>query len=160
MRIHDGTSDSSSSSSGQLIADDADHLDKHAPNEPIDGPEINLTGSALLSQPMSEVSVTVTEGKNRMVRRILHNCGHSVLQLHRSRYGAITLSGNFIQGKKLSARTAESAELLKKTPASHDRHPTSIKEEVSPLKEGCIRELNKTESDWVNAIMRSIVLQK
>jgi 16S rRNA U516 pseudouridylate synthase RsuA-like enzyme len=41
----------------------------------------------------SFVRVGVTEGKYRMVRRILHNAGHSVLELHRVRYGDITLGG-------------------------------------------------------------------
>ena len=35
----------------------------------------------------------MTEGKYRMVRRILHNAGHSVLRLHRNRYGNILLGG-------------------------------------------------------------------
>jgi hypothetical protein len=35
--------------------------------------------------------LTVTEGKYRMVRRVLHNAGHSVLKLHRVRYGQILL---------------------------------------------------------------------
>lgn len=37
------------------------------------------------------IRLTVTEGKYRMVRRILHNCGHSVLSLRRIRYGGIVL---------------------------------------------------------------------
>ncbi len=37
------------------------------------------------------VRLTVTEGKHRMVRRLLANCGHPVLALHRLRYGAIVL---------------------------------------------------------------------
>ena len=36
---------------------------------------------------VSTVRLTVTEGKYRMVRRILHNAGHSVIALHRMRYG-------------------------------------------------------------------------
>ena len=39
----------------------------------------------------SFVRLHVTEGKYRMVRRILHNAGHSVLELHRTRYGSIEL---------------------------------------------------------------------
>lgn len=41
----------------------------------------------------SIVRLTVTEGKYRMVRRILHNSGHSVCQLHRTSYGNICLDG-------------------------------------------------------------------
>ena len=45
--------------------------------------------------PTSQVRVSVREGKYRMVRRILHNAGHSVLQLHRVRYGDILLQVPF-----------------------------------------------------------------
>lgn len=40
----------------------------------------------------TEVQLVVTEGKHRMVRRMLHNAGHTVLFLHRIRYGGILLS--------------------------------------------------------------------
>ena len=39
----------------------------------------------------SYVRLSVTEGKYRMVRRILHNAGHSVMSLHRVRYGQVYL---------------------------------------------------------------------
>lgn len=39
----------------------------------------------------SSVVLSVKEGKYRMVRRILHNAGHSVLKLHRIKYGEIHL---------------------------------------------------------------------
>lgn len=38
------------------------------------------------------VWVSVTEGKHRMVRRMLHNAGASVLALHRESYGAVELA--------------------------------------------------------------------
>jgi 16S rRNA U516 pseudouridylate synthase RsuA-like enzyme len=44
-----------------------------------------------LSSKTSLVRLVVTEGKHRMVRRILHNSGHSVLSLRRIRYGKIFL---------------------------------------------------------------------
>ena len=37
------------------------------------------------------IELTVCEGKYRMVRRMLHNAGASVLALHRLRYGSISL---------------------------------------------------------------------
>lgn len=40
---------------------------------------------------LSIVTLTVSEGKHRMVRRILANTGHCVVSLHRSRLGAIRL---------------------------------------------------------------------
>lgn len=38
-----------------------------------------------------DVTLTVTEGKHRMVRRMLHNAGASVVALHRLSYGAVVL---------------------------------------------------------------------
>lgn len=49
-------------------------------------------GVAILDNKRSFVRLTVTEGKYRMVRRILHNAGHSVIHLHRIRYGGVYLS--------------------------------------------------------------------
>lgn len=40
----------------------------------------------------SLVKVQCSEGKYRMVRRVLHNSGHSVISLHRVRYGNISLN--------------------------------------------------------------------
>ena len=52
----------------------------------------------LLDQRLSWY-ISVTEGKYRMVRRILHNAGHSVLQLHRTKYGAIVLDDSLEAGQ-------------------------------------------------------------
>ena len=46
----------------------------------------------------SYVRVMVKEGKYRMVRRILHNAGHSVINLHRVRYGNIVLDEELEEG--------------------------------------------------------------
>lgn len=43
------------------------------------------------------VRLIVTEGKHRMVRRILANAGHPVLELHRVRYGEFEL-GALVEG--------------------------------------------------------------
>jgi 16S rRNA U516 pseudouridylate synthase RsuA-like enzyme len=51
--------------------------------------EVDLENTKLVNT--SRVVVSVTEGKYRMVRRVLHNAGHSVLQLHRVRYGSVSL---------------------------------------------------------------------
>jgi 23S rRNA pseudouridine2605 synthase len=40
---------------------------------------------------LSTVTLTVSEGKHRMVRRMLANVGHPVVTLHRSRLGEISL---------------------------------------------------------------------
>lgn len=41
---------------------------------------------------LSYVRLSVKEGKHRMVRRMLHNAGHSVLLLHRQCYGGLSLA--------------------------------------------------------------------
>jgi len=61
--------------------------------EEIDGVQLTSLNSSTPPGCFSFVRLTVTEGKHRMVRRILHNCGHSVVKLHRSRYGNISLKG-------------------------------------------------------------------
>lgn len=47
---------------------------------------------------MSQITLTVTEGKHRMVRRMLANCGHPVLELKRQRHGGIHL-GDLPEGQ-------------------------------------------------------------
>jgi len=47
--------------------------------------------ATLLEASGQSVRLVVTEGKYRMVRRVLANCGHPVTALHRVRYGAIEL---------------------------------------------------------------------
>jgi len=53
-----------------------------------DGEDADAEGVLM---PTSKVRLAVTEGKYRMVRRILHNAGNSVLELHRVRYGSVLL---------------------------------------------------------------------
>jgi 23S rRNA pseudouridine2605 synthase len=50
------------------------------------------TITSLEDGKLSLVTVACSEGKYRMVRRVLHNANHSVLALHRTRYGNISLS--------------------------------------------------------------------
>lgn len=54
------------------------------------------------TQDVSHVKLTVTEGKYRMVRRLLHNSGHSVYLLHRVRYGNISIAKECIDGEIIS----------------------------------------------------------
>lgn len=54
---------------------------------------------SVLEVDCSYVKLSVTEGKYRMVRRILHNsAGHSVINLHRVRYGNIILKETLEEG--------------------------------------------------------------
>lgn len=79
----------------------------------------------------SKVVVSVTEGKYRMVRRVLHNAGHSVLQLHRVRYGSVFLDD--LEGGEVrpcSKAEREWAETLAKTvSAARQQSITALKQE-------------------------------
>ena len=52
---------------------------------------LGLAQARVLELGEDWVRLVVTEGRNRIVRRMLHNAGHSVLELERIRFGAITL---------------------------------------------------------------------
>ena len=52
---------------------------------------LGLATAKVLSIEENVVRLVVTEGRNRIVRRMLHNAGHSVLDLHRVRYGLVEL---------------------------------------------------------------------
>ncbi len=54
------------------------------------------------------VRLIVTEGKHRMVRRLLANAGHPVVALHRVRYGGVTL-GPLEVGQVEAVRDADLA---------------------------------------------------
>ena len=56
-----------------------------------DGEELVVQGD-LLSVDGQVVRAIFREGKYRMVRRVLANCGHPVVALHRERYGEVRLS--------------------------------------------------------------------
>lgn len=52
---------------------------------------VGLASAKVLSLDGDVIRLVVTEGRNRVVRRMLHNAGHSVLDLQRVRYGSIEL---------------------------------------------------------------------
>ena len=52
---------------------------------------VGLATAKVLSIEADVVRLVVTEGRNRVVRRMLHNAGHSVLDLQRVRYGTVVL---------------------------------------------------------------------
>ncbi len=54
---------------------------------------VGLATATVLSIEGNVVRLVVTEGRNRVVRRMLHNAGHSVLDLQRVRYGSVELGG-------------------------------------------------------------------
>lgn len=64
------------------------------------------------NQSISCIKLSVTEGKYRMVRRILHNCGYSVLHLHRLSYGSIILDENVIVEGKVGHINIDQQQIL------------------------------------------------
>ncbi|KAJ1630375.1 pseudouridine synthase [Pavlovales sp. CCMP2436] len=53
-----------------------------------------LTANAQAGIPVASLRLSVTEGKHRMVRRMLANAGHPVEALHRVRFGAVELNSD------------------------------------------------------------------
>jgi len=52
---------------------------------------VGLAKGKVLSIEGDKVRVVMTEGRNRIVRRMLHNAGHSVIDLYRVRFGPFLL---------------------------------------------------------------------
>ena len=65
------------------------------------------------STALSKVRLRVMEGKHRMVRRMLANCGHGVIELKRERHGEVSL-GDLAEGefRELTMEEQEWAESL------------------------------------------------
>eukprot|EP00548_Thalassiothrix_antarctica_P014803 CAMPEP_0194173188 /NCGR_PEP_ID=MMETSP0154-20130528/7556_1 /TAXON_ID=1049557 /ORGANISM="Thalassiothrix antarctica, Strain L6-D1" /LENGTH=508 /DNA_ID=CAMNT_0038886153 /DNA_START=46 /DNA_END=1572 /DNA_ORIENTATION=- len=81
--------------------------------------EMNLRGymNVFDATELSEIRLVVTEGKHRMVRRLLASCGHTVVDLKRERIGIIELNDLPVSTfRNLTIEEAEWAEsvLLKK----------------------------------------------
>ena len=69
---------------------------------------VGLATATVLSIEADVVRLVVTEGRNRVVRRMLHNAGHSVLDLQRVRYGSVEL-GDLAAGQTRPLTDAEMA---------------------------------------------------
>lgn len=74
----------------------------------------------------TEVVVSISQGKNRQVRRMFEHFGYFVNKLHRSGYGALTL-GNLREGEFRKMTKEEVDSLMTKQPA-----PKSLSEEKIP----------------------------
>ena len=70
---------------------------------------LGLAQAKVVSIEANKVRLIVTEGRNRIVRRMLHNSGHSVIELQRLRFGNIEL-GDLEEGhmRPVSAQELES----------------------------------------------------
>ncbi len=74
-------------SDGPRIEDfDGEAENNHEMNEGDDNSNVED-----FSAPHSDIRLVVTEGKYRMVRRMLANCGHPVVELRRERHGKVLL---------------------------------------------------------------------
>ena len=69
---------------------------------------VGLAKARVLSIENDVIRLVVTEGRNRVVRRMLHNAGHSVLDLQRVRYGSVEL-GDLAVGQIRPLTDAEMA---------------------------------------------------
>lgn len=61
------------------------------------------------SESLSYLRVSVSEGKHRMVRRMLHNAGYSVKLLHRSSYGKFSINAPSVDLNKNGVLSSGSA---------------------------------------------------
>jgi len=88
---------------------------------------------------LSTVTLTVSEGKHRMVRRVLANAGHPVVSLHRARLGAIEL-GNLPVGatRELTAEETLWArrQLYKQQQAKREAFRKEVKEDAAAARHG------------------------
>lgn len=70
------------------------------------------TAKSVSLEDSSDVRLVVQEGKYRMVRRMLANCGHPVLELRRERHGEVYLDdlevGQFRDATEKELKWAES----------------------------------------------------
>jgi 16S rRNA U516 pseudouridylate synthase RsuA-like enzyme len=84
---------------------------------------------------LSTVRLVVTEGKHRMVRRMLANCGHGVVSLKRERLGIIQLSSEVAKGRDGSVNEDDGDD---------------NKEELRP---GEMRALTARELEWASSLL-------
>ncbi|MBS4023067.1 MAG: rRNA pseudouridine synthase [Dethiobacter sp.] len=79
-------------------------------------------------RPTSVVALTIREGRNRQVRRMLEAVGHTVVSLKRVRLGPLTLVGlRSGQWRRLSAREADE---LRRTTGTTDKDKGKTGEEL------------------------------
>ena len=71
---------------------------------------VGLAQGKVVSIEGNQVRVIMTEGRNRIVRRMLHNAGHSVIDLFRVRFGAFEL-GDLEAGHKRAVTRQELEQL-------------------------------------------------
>jgi 23S rRNA pseudouridine2605 synthase len=81
---------------------------------------------------LSAVRLIVTEGKHRMVRRMLANCGHPVVSLKRERLGMIEL-GDLPEGSYRDLTSEESAWIETVLPREKLKHHRSNKRKSNKI---------------------------
>jgi 23S rRNA pseudouridine2605 synthase len=104
----DATSTSSSTTNRQSVSEFLQEIKAQMPLE-YNQTDLKVRGylDVFDATELSTVRMTVSEGKHRMVRRMLANCGHAVVALKRERLGGIAL-GDLPVGSTRPLTAAES----------------------------------------------------
>jgi len=76
-------------------------LDRAARGITVDGEKLAIEGARVLTarqsrdaaKPRTRIRVTLRQGRNREIRRLFRVLGHPVVELHRERIGALSVSG-------------------------------------------------------------------
>ena len=104
----------------------------------------------------SVLEITLTEGKNREIRRMLARVGHKVMQLQRVQVGAIKL-GKLAPGEYRRLTSAEVAELYRLSESPHSAEPAEKRRDLAPVEVSKLeeREAEKSASrDDAKALQR------
>jgi 23S rRNA pseudouridine2605 synthase len=107
------------------------------------------------SSSTSWLTLRVSEGKYRMVRRILHNAGHSVLRLHRRGYGDVRLGGGGLGGDEEEEEGQEGQQEDEEQEEGEGcrRDAATWAGGELALREGEVRALWGAEHDWARALL-------
>lgn len=97
--------------------------------------EDGMTSPAIVSRSRPEkIEITIHEGKNRIVRRMLEALGYTVVRLERTHIGSLSL-GNLKPGKyKRSNEPPQIGELKESSFAKHNRKTESFRSAVEQFK--------------------------
>ena len=114
------------------------------------------------TQQLSTVRLVVQEGKHRMVRRMLANCGHEVVDLQRVRFGDISLMSPSPSTTTTSSRSTSSSSTSENPDTTKDNDDDKSLDESDSengvevvLKPGTWRLLNRTELQWAKNLVAS-----
>ena len=98
--------------------------------------------------------LTYTIGKYRMVRRILHNCGHSVVKLTRIRFGGIHLNHRVPVSVPVPVPSEDSMSTYIRTLSNPNPNITSLQvaDAAAGVEVDGIRMLTAEETHWLTGL--------